>query len=221
MLQINEFIEDFKKSEFYDYMLSESPEEIMGIYIGGSILNGASDDQSDIDLMIIIDGSAAGIRVWRENTQYLVYKDYLRMHWNWRTIDRYYTDEVHNLELCGHYMMRNLSYNNFIYINEKYKSELDKLLSDKYIISENGCRALTKALSTLICSVCEDNKILEKNYNKMLYHLSLCYYYLNNIEPDFNYIKEIKRIQYRTVRQEYLDRCIEIMHWLKENILEK
>jgi predicted nucleotidyltransferase len=80
MLQINEFIENFKKSEFYDYMLSESPEEIMGIYIGGSILNGASDDQSDIDLMIIIDGSAAGTRVWRENTQYLVYKDYLRMH---------------------------------------------------------------------------------------------------------------------------------------------
>jgi hydroxymethylpyrimidine pyrophosphatase-like HAD family hydrolase len=109
-------------------------------------------------------------------------------------------------------MMRNLSYDNFIYINEKYKSELDKLLSDKYIISENGCRALTKALSTLICSVCEDNEILEKNYNKMLYHLSLCYYYLNNIEPDFNYIKEIKRIQYQTVRQEYLDRCVEIMH---------
>ena len=221
MIQINEFIENFKKSEFYDYIISESPEEIIGMYIGGSFLNGASDDQSDVDLMIIIDGSSAEINAIIENDQYLVYKDYLRIHWDWRTIDKYYTDEVTSLELCGHYMMRNLSYDNFIYINEKYKSKLDKLLSDKYIISENGCRALTKALSTVIFSICEDNAILEKNYTKMLYHLSMCYYYLNNIEPDFNYIKEIKRIRYRTVRQEYLDRCVEIMRWLKENILEK
>lgn len=214
---LNVILDDFKNSEFYEMMFNDAPNEIIAIFLGGSYLNRTADERSDLDIMGIVKGD----NIWTDNKNYLVWKDLIVAHWNWRSIDQYYSEDAPMYDLLGQSMLKNITEDDFIYINEKYRSEVLTLINDKDNISKVGQIRVVKFFKKLINEIITDGFIAEKNYSKILYHLCLVYYYQNNLEPNLDLIREIKRIKWQPVQQKHLDQCFEMIKWLKENILDK
>ena len=213
---LNSFINDFKKSEFFNLLFEEIGSDVMCIFVGGSHLANVADESSDFDIICFVEGS----NIYKCSDYYLDYKN-TSAHWVWTSLDRYYSDSVNIFEYCGQYQIKNLTKDKLLYVNDKYKNEVDNLLSDVENISKAGQLRLVRYLEKYINEICEDNYIKQTKYSKKLYHLSLVFYYLNNIEVDHEYIKELKRIKWRPVRQEYLDRTFNIIRWLKNNVLDQ
>jgi hypothetical protein len=213
---MNEFITEFNNSKFLNFILEESPHPVKFIYITGSRLVGIIDDRSDYDIICVIEGE----NVRKESEYFIKYEDKL-VHWIYISHDRFFQEETHYWEYIGQNILKNLTEEHLLYVNDRFKEDVDKFIENKELLSFNGRRKLIKHFKNYIENIIEDGYIKEERYSKMLYHLCLTYYYENNIELEIEFLKELKRIRWQPVQEQYKIQCFEIIKWLKENIVDK
>ncbi len=213
---MNEFITEFKSSKFLNFILEESPYIVKFIYITGSRLVGIIDDRSDYDIICVTEGE--GVR--KESDYFIKYED-KKIHWIYISHDRFFQEETHYWEYIGQNILKNLTEEHLLYVNDMFKDDVVKFIENKELLSFNGRRKLIKYFKNYIENIIEDGYIKEERYSKMLYHLCLAYYYENNIELETEFLKEIKRIRWQPVQEQYKTQCFEIIKWLKENIVDK
>lgn len=213
---MNEFITEFNNSKFLNFILEESPYTVKFIYITGSRLVGIIDDRSDYDIICVTEGE----NVRKESEYFIKYEDKM-VHWIYISHDRFFQEETHYWEYIGQNILKNLTEEHLLYVNDRFKEDVDKFIENKELLSFNGRRKLIKHFKNYIENIIEDGYIKEERYSKMLYHLCLTYYYENNIELEIEFLKELKRIRWQPVQEQYKIQCFEIIKWLKENIVDK
>ena len=202
---------EFKESEYYKRIFKNH--KVVILYVSGSRLCGITDERSDYDLIAIVDED---IQETNPN-EFIMYEDSIKIHWYYRSLKTFKDLSVNgtNLNIIGGIQFRNLNSDTILYKNKEYESQINELLSEKNVISNNSCKALYNRLKELVDSIISDNAISEKNYTKMIYHLCLASYYLNGDEPDISFLKKIKRIRWQPVSDEYKILAVERLRILK------
>lgn len=216
----SQFIKDLKESKFYNLMFEEAASNVIMIYLTGSRLLDVTDDKSDYDIIVLVDD----VNRRNESNYFMVYQD-KKVHWIIISIDRYLNcDNYHCLpsfEYLGYMQLKNLTDDNIIYKNELYTDKIVEFLNKKEFISHYGCLSVIKNLSHYVNDIYNEGKLLTHRYSKWLYHLNIAYYYYNELEIDKEYLKEIKRIKWQPVQEQYKNKCFETIKWIKENIINK
>ena len=202
---------EFKESEYYQRIFKNH--KVVILYVSGSRLCGITDERSDYDLIAIVDED---IQETNPN-EFIMYEDSIKIHWYYRSLKTFKDLSVNgtNLNIVGGIQFRNLNSDTILYKNKEYESQINELLSEKNVISNNSCKALYNRLKELVDNIISDNAISEKNYTKMIYHLCLASYYLNGDEPDVTFLKRIKRIRWQPVSDEYKILAVERLKILK------
>ena len=202
---------EFKESEYYQRIFKNH--KVVILYVSGSRLCGITDERSDYDLIAIVDED---IQETSPN-EFIMYEDSIKIHWYYRSLKTFKDLSVNgtNLNIIGGIQFRNLNSDAILYQNKEYESQINELLSEKNVISNNSCKALYNRLPKLVDDIVSDNAISEKNYTKMIYHLCVASYYLNGDEPDISFLKKIKRIRWQPVSDEYKILAVERLKILK------
>ena len=202
---------EFKESEYYQRIFKNH--KIVILYVSGSRLCGITDERSDYDLIAIVDEDIPETYP----NEFIMYEDSIKIHWYYRSLKTFKDLSVNgtNLNIVGGIQFRNLNSDTILYQNKEYESQINELLSEKNVISNNSCKALYNRLKELVDSIISDNAISEKNYTKMIYHLCVASYYLNGDEPDISFLKRIKRIRWQPVSDEYKILAVERLKLLK------
>ena len=202
---------EFKESEYYQRIFKNH--KVVILYVSGSRLCGITDERSDYDLIAIVDED---IQETNPN-EFIMYEDSIKIHWYYRSLKTFKDLSVNgtNLNIIGGIQFRNLNSDTILYKNKEYESQINELLSEKNVISNNSCKAIYNRLKELVDSIISDNAISEKNHTKMIYHLCLASYYLNGDEPDISFLKKIKRIRWQPVSDEYKILAVERLKILK------
>ena len=202
---------EFKESEYYQRIFKNH--KVVILYVSGSRLCGITDERSDYDLIAIVDEDIPETYP----NEFIMYEDSIKIHWYYRSLKTFKDLSVNgtNLNIIGGIQFRNLNSDAILYQNKEYESQINELLSEKNVISNNSCKALYNRLKELVDSIISDNAISERNYTKMIYHLCLASYYLNGDEPDISFLKKIKRIRWQPVPDEYKILAVERLKILK------
>lgn len=208
---MNTLMNEFKESKYYQRIFKNH--KVVLLYISGSRLYGITDERSDYDLIAIVDEDIPETHP----NEFIMYEDSIKIHWYYRSLKIFKDLSVNgtNLNIVGGIQLRNLNSDTILYQNEEYESQINELLSEKNVISNNSCKALYNRLSKLVDDIISDNAISEKNYTKMIYHLCVASYYLNGDEPDTQFLKRIKRIRWQPVSDEYKILAVERLKILK------
>ena len=213
---MNTLMSEFKESEYYQRIFKNH--KVVVLYVSGSRLYGVTDERSDYDLIAIVDEDNPEMCP----NEFIMYDDSIKIHWYYRSLKTFKDLSVNgtNLNIVGGIQFRNINSDTILYQNEEYESQINELLLEKEIISNNSCKALYHRLEKLVDDIISDNAISEKNYTKMIYHLCLASYYLVGDEPDIEFLKKIKRIRWQPVSDEYKDLAVKRLKILKDKIKE-
>ena len=213
---MNTLMSEFKESEYYQRIFKNH--KVVLLYISGSRLCGITDERSDYDLISIVDEDNPEMCP----NEFIMYDDSIKIHWYYISFKTFKDLSVNgtNLNIVGGIQFRNINSDTILYQNKEYESQINELLSEKEIISNNSCKALYHRLEKLVDDIISDNAISEKNYTKMIYHLCLASYYLVGDEPDIEFLKKIKRIRWQPVSDEYKDLAVKRLKILKDKIKE-
>ncbi len=208
---MNTLMNEFKESEYYQRIFKNH--KVVILYVSGSRLYGITDERSDYDLIAIVDEDIPEMYP----NEFIMYEDSIKIHWYYRSLKTFKDLSVNgtNLNIVGGIQFRNLNSDTILYQNEEYESQINELLSEKNVISNNSCKALYNRFPKLVDDIISDNAISEKNYTKMIYHLCVASYYLNGDEPDISFLKKIKRIRWQPVSDEYKTLAVERLKILK------
>ena len=207
---------DFKESEYYQRIFKNH--KVVLLYVSGSRLYGVIDERSDYDLMAIVDDDISESCP----NEFVMYEDSIKIHWYYHSLKSFKDSTINgsNFEISGGIQFRNINKDFILYQNKEYESEINKLLSEKNLISKNSSKALYYRYEKLVNEILSKNKIEEENYTKMIYHLCIASYYLNGDSPDIEFLKRIKRIRWQPVSDEYKNLAVERLRILQNKIKE-
>lgn len=206
---LNDFINDFKTSKFYDLLFSGY--DVVMIYVAGSQLYGARDDRSDYDLIVLVNGDCMN-----EPNEYLTYKG-KKVHWYWRNVDTFIeTGGTYPMRYYGNVLFGYICEDCIIYKNEKYTDRINQLLERKHEIGLNGAKLFYESQKQLVESICKKSRIDESDYTKFLGHLCVTSYYVLNEPIDKELVLKAKRIRWQPVDEDTKWKIIERLRLLKD-----
>lgn len=213
---MNTLMNDFKESEYYQRIFKNH--NVVLLYVSGSRLYGVIDERSDYDLVAIVDEDNPEMCP----NEFIMYEDSIKIHWYYTSLKSFRDSSINgrNFEITGGIQFRNINKDFILYQNKEYESEINKLLSEKNLISKNSSKALYYRYEKLVNEILSKNKIEEENYTKMIYHLCMASYYLNSDSPDIEFLKRIKRIRWQPVSDEYKNLAVERLRILQNKIKE-
>lgn len=102
--------------------------------------------------------------------EFIMYEDSIKILWYYKSLKSFKDSTINgrNFEITGGIQFRNINKDFILYQNEEYESEINKLLNEKDLISENSSKALYYRYENLINEILSDNKIEEKIYKNDL-----------------------------------------------------
>lgn len=209
------FVEALKSCPWYNKIFEQYP--VVMLYITGSRLYGITDERSDYDLVAICDCN----NIKRtEPDMFFTWKG-KKVHWSWLPIGLYKTQEnATKLQNVGLSEFCKIEEKFIVYKNETYEKEIYSLIENKKTIAYNGTKNLFSQLNEYINEICECGYIDENHRSKFLCHLCRAYYDLTDTPYDFEFLRNIKRIRWQTVSEEYRSKAVECIKALKD-LLDK
>lgn len=202
---INQFIADFKNSHTYSELITD--ENVLCIYIAGSNCTGLNDEHSDYDLVVLtLEGDFIDV----SQTLYLTYKG-KKVHWYYFPLKGFFDMSYEGLTLLCPIQLRKFSENLVIYQNLKYLNLLEKLLMKKNEISTLAIYRLFETYKNKIDKILTQNEILFSDYSKFIYHLCFGTYYLLNEDPNIEFLKDLKWILRRQIKDETKSQAIKYL----------
>ena len=211
-----EIINGLKNTSYWNKFIVTPNVQIA--YFGGSQLTGITDENSDYDIICLIDGSEY------EDSNYLMWRD-KKIHFIYRPIESFENTCLNSgLQLCTFTQFGELKNNNTIFLcnNEELKNRL--LNKSDYLLKE-GFEHLILQKKCIIEDIVKDSSIKEENKTKYLYHIIYAKRKLFKEEIDKEYLKNLKRIRWRKIDNKYIQMCIEdlkdISNYIKENNIKE
>lgn len=210
----NTFVVELQNSVFY-YKLFDNQDVVM-IYVAGSRLCDATDDRSDYDLIVLVNGED------QDNpSEFLMYKG-RKVHWYWRNVETLINAKnAYPMWCYGSVLFGYICNDCIIYKNEKYADQINFLLSHKHGIALKGAEEFYKTQERLIEEICSKLRIDEKNYTKFLGHLCVTSYYVLNEPIDKELVLKAKRIRWQPVteedKQKIIQRLLLLKSWIENN----
>lgn len=206
---IYNFIQDFKKTSYYEYMYNR-PGVIMS-YVTGSRLVKTESPLSDFDIIIITDTTAkiedTGVR--------FKYKDIFTVHFYYHTIDQFLTNTYTMSDnLYGTVQVCDLDRSMLIYENTAYDTIITRFFEKKNTISRISMLKYIKNFDFILKEVSDTNLLDIKYYHKYLYHICRCYYRLARIEQDTQLLLQAKYCASSGLTAESVEKIIEIFKTL-------
>jgi len=211
-MQNNLFLSQIKNSSYLKRILDGK--DVVLLYIAGSRLIDIIDERSDYDLVCLTNG---GERI-EHDEQYLTY-DETKVHWSYVPITKLIGNENGSLMSCfGEVLFSKISDEAIIYQNEKYHNLIEYLKLYKTYVGHVGSYGLEMLHRELIERILQNNELTENNYCKFVYHICYASYYLNNEEPDKDFLIKIKRIRWQPVADKYKQKAVERIRYFKHYI---
>lgn len=210
---MKEFINEFMKTPyFFKYVVTEEDlDSVMGIYVAGSTSLGIEDEYSDYDIVILTAKPLVNKKFFEEYVR-LKYKG-RPMHWYYDDISYLFDlQDADNTNILGKVHFSKWFRITTIYENPKYLDLLAKLDSIKNSISICASYAFLNAQRPLLNKLTSQNNILKEDYNKFIYQCCFASCYLTNTQLDIDCLREIKRIYWNPVSQEYKDLAIQFLN---------
>lgn len=186
-----EFITSFKNTPYYQKLIN-NPKVLM-IYLGGSYCNETASNNSDYDLTIITNDTKA---VDDSKFVFLTYKG-KKVHWYHFPIKDFITGNLREIWLLGSIYFKNFRESLIIYKNSLYNELLDKLITNKDIISNLTIYKFFDTNKFEVKSIIKQiTKYKTSTFSKNIYHLCMCGAYLTNTF-DKAILNDIKNNYYR------------------------
>lgn len=202
---LNTFIADLKKSPYYNKWIFN--DNILCLYVGGSISANTSDENSDFDLIAI---TLSGNSFDASHEVYLKYKG-KKVHWYYwpvKEVFKLYNDSVW---LAGSIYFKNIRPELIIYIKPGYQKLWELLIEYRESISKLACYQLFELMKKEIEQVLSNKDILAISPNKGIYHLCLATSYLTNEQYNLDLLRDLKPICRRPPSQSSNEAAVEII----------
>lgn len=196
---IKSFINEFKSTKYYNKIFEEVPKDnIIGIYLVGSTCMGLNDQDSDYDITVL---TLNGDYVYKAEEFHLKYKG-KKVHWWYLPISILF-ESYSDLRTMTPLQLRYITSEFIIYENPKHQTIIDNLFLYKDEISKLAIYKFFDGHISAIEEVVEEGTIPSKwSFYKYFYHLCNATYYLYNEEVDADFLKELKRIYCKPIREE-------------------
>lgn len=209
---LEEFVKELKNSPYFSkYILNDiEVDDIVGIYIAGSTSLKIEDEDSDYDIVVLTTKALPKTKFFSEYVR-LKYKG-RPMHWYYDSIDYLFDlTDSDTLDILGKVHFDQFFRAITIYENPKYSELLSKLEAIKAKISTLAGYCFLNAQRPRINKLITQNCILKEDHNKLLYQCCFASYYLTNTPINIDFLRELKRIYWNPVKQEYKDLTIEVL----------
>ena len=146
---MNTLMNDFKESEYYQRIFKNH--NVVLLYISGSRLYGIIDERSDYDLVAIVDEDNPEMCP----NEFIMYEDSIKIHWYYTSLKSFRDSSINgpNFNITGGIQFRNINKDFILYQNKEYESEINKLLSEKNLISKNSSKALYYRYEKLVINI--------------------------------------------------------------------
>jgi len=183
--------------------------DVIFVWLAGSSITGLADDQSDLDLGVLIADDTAITRQIR-NEDYLIYKPTgQRVQWIYDTVEDITTLQTfanqRNIGWAQVRYLKDLQDDFIIYINPKYTDFVQKLLNQKYSISEYSMWLYFNTKQSVVQRILKAGQIDLDCRVKSLYHLCWVHAILFKTGIDREFLVALKRSSTETISQEYLN----------------
>ena len=207
---INTFIQDFKKTSYYNELYSR-PGIIMS-YVAGSRLVQADSYLSDFDIVIITDSANpiedTGIR--------FRYKDVYTVHFYYHTLDQLLLNTyTMSSRLYAQMQLTYLDRQLLLYENQDYADLITRIFKKKATISKIAMLKYVKNFTHLLPDVAETGLLNAKYHHKYLYHLCYCYYHIAKIKQDTQLLLQAKYSSSGYLTPDGEKKIVEILKKLK------
>ncbi len=209
-----QFINDLMASPYYERILNGH--DVVMIFLTGSRLIDITDGRSDFDLMVLTNDNEREEYV----SEFLTYYT-KKVHWHYVPVTKLIANEDGNLLTCnGEVEFSGLSDQKIIYANPQYAGLISFLKEKKDLVAFVGAYGLVRFHDKLISRILSANEIKTEDHCKFIYHLCYASYFLLSETPDKSFLKEIKRIRWRTVSDEYKNLAVERIRLLHDFVVE-
>lgn len=213
-MNLTDQIEHLKNSEAFEYLLLYNPKYVI---VYGSNSLGITDDRSDLDLVVILEGTPP-----LHEDYSLLKDDGTLIHWFYEGDGWFEGDKISDrkLDYVGGAQNYNLDLSRFIYIREditedEINSDIEKARNNahKYMLR------LVKDFKELIINAYEEGLFVERNKTKIIYHLCYISHILEGTDINIEMCKEIKRIKWQKMSLTCLDYGRQRLKYLIDNFL--
>lgn len=199
--------EDFKQelyaSKYWNLIFNQGY-DIIAIFPVGSCLTGCRDENSDIDLMVLVKDTADICEV---PNYFLKWKN-KKVHWNYQTL-RWRDSFNYCLWLM---QLQNLNIEDCLYINENFQSSLEQLIKRKEDIVNKSSLLLLYDMKHIVTAALSKG-FLPSTHSKLFFHILYSYSRLVNKKYNENEMLAAKRVRWRPFSNE-------LKNFLKQEFLE-
>lgn len=198
-----QFIKDLTASPYFKRIIDGH--DVIMVFLTGSRIIDISDERSDFDLIVLTNDQEREEYV----SEFLTYYS-KKVHWHYVPVKKFIANEDGNLLTCnGEVEFIGLDESKILYANPQYFNVIDFLKQNKDVVAKVGVYGLVRFHNNLISKILTANEITKEDYCKYIYHLCFASYILLQEEPDGDFLKEIKRIRWREISDEYKNLAVE------------
>lgn len=206
---MNNFIEEFKQTSYYNKLINDVSNVLL-IYISGSRLFRANDENSDYDIVII---TLNGEHINWLNKEFIKYNN-KKVHWYYCPLKDFFEMNYGPSFVSGMMGLKNLNNDYIIYENPQYIDVLNDFYSMKEQLSILAAYRYFEIDKVRIDSILNNQFIADKR----IYKLCLASYYLTGEEPDINFLQNVKRNNISNeTEQKIIDRIKIYQKHIQEN----
>lgn len=227
MNALQQFIQDCNNSVLFKDIINDKNVEVIMIWVTGSTILGGTDEKSDYDLCVLIKD-----RPPAQNEFYNIYARFApysaqykpqqkKVQWIYNTVEEITTSHpVSPLDNIGWAQFRYITDDFIIYRNPKYSDFINKLIQDKYLISDN-------ALFSFVNSILRDLEAFKSTNlrdiatvyssmpNKCLGHLYWTACVLLKESFDLSFMMRVKRWPYSLLENDDKNKLINLIDRLE------
>lgn len=208
---MQEFMNAFRQTSYYRDLIE--PDNVVGLFVGGSRAVGTAVEHSDYDLILL---TTDGTYIDADKKHHLRWRG-VKVHWyTVPLLGLLNFDSYDILRYCGLVPLRHFSQELAIYTNPAHEAELNALYAHRDKITMLGMYYFYRYAEQYVNEILTAGEILESHYSKKIYHLCLASYELTGDNKDVDFLRSIKRIYQQPVSDEYKDLAIERLQMLKE-----
>lgn len=186
MVDLRQFIEEFKTSPYYNLMLKDAPSKVLAVYVGGSLAWGTQTEYSDIDLIMLTTGGKY-VNSLYDKKHFLKWKG-IKVHWYAVPVSYYFgKEEVASMwDNAGRLTIHQLGSTAFLYKSPAHLNQINKLIEiSKETARLNACNLFNALLSG-------------RAWPKKQYFLTLCAYLILSQPLDLGLLTDLSKRRHLT-----------------------
>lgn len=217
-LNKSQFKQDFLSANLLNIVQKNF--DVILVWIAGSTLTGLSDEDSDIDLGVLIADNST-ITQTERNEDYFIYKPTgTKVQWIYDTVQDITTLQPYanqrNIGWAQLYYITSPSEEAILYINPQYYSFVEQLIQKRESVAKYSMWLYFQDKKTLIDQILKTGHISKECQVKSLYHLCWAADILLEEPHDIQFLKTLRRIRSHPVTEEDLYRAFNKIYQLSE-----